>query len=120
MAREVNNVEMRVETVVSATDAKNNLGALLAKVTGGGESIIVERQGKPRAAIISIEEFRQFRVLQEQERRREAIATLRRIRDEVSARNSDLTPEQIEEFASAVRHDAHQTILKRGLVRFVE
>jgi|GEM_PF-645974 len=109
-------MEQRKETTVTATDAKNNLGSLIGKVALHGESIIVERQGKPRAAIISMDEYRQFRLLQEQERRREAIATIRRIRDEVSERNKDLTPEQIEAFANSVTNDAmNNLIVKRGI-----
>ena len=89
-------MEKPIETVVAATEAKNRFGSLIGKVADDGESIIVERQGKARAAIISMDEYRQFRALQDAERRCEAIATIWRLREEVSDRNKDMTLDEIE------------------------
>lgn len=106
------------ETIVTATDAKNNLGALLGRVAEGGEAVIVERQGKPRAAIISIEEYRQLRGLQNEERRREAVATIRRIRDEISERFKDLSDEEIESIAQDVRSDVTRGLFEKGSIKY--
>jgi prevent-host-death family protein len=108
------------DNVVSATDAKNNFGTLLAEVAENGEAVVVERQGKPRAAIISIADYRRFRRLEQAERRREAAEALRRLRDEVSERNKDMTPEQIEEFAQQVRSDIAKGLMEKGLIRYEE
>ena len=105
-----------VETVVSATDAKNNLGALLGKVAGGTETVIVERQGRPRAAIISIDEYRQFRAFQQEKQRREAIERFRRLRDEISQKFSDLSQHQIEALAQEIRDDAMQRLVEKQAV----
>ncbi len=112
-------MEKRIpETTVSATDAKNNLGALLGRVAEQGETVIVERQGKPRAAIISMEEYRKLRELQMQQRRREAIETIRRLRDEISERNKDMTPGEIEEFADRLSREAIASVIDKRGIRF--
>jgi prevent-host-death family protein len=103
---------------VSATEAKNRLGALLSWVVEENDEVIIEHQGKPRAVLMSTTEFEKVQDLRKQARRAEAIATIRRLRDEISARNSDMTPEEVEEFANRVRHDAVESLIKKGKVRF--
>ena len=45
---------------VSATQAKAQLSALMAEAAYGGERIIIERRGKPMAAIVSVEDLKQL------------------------------------------------------------
>jgi prevent-host-death family protein len=40
-----------------ATEVKNRFGRVLRQVSGGGQSIIVERGGKPVAVIMSMGEY---------------------------------------------------------------
>jgi len=101
------------ESVISATDAKNNFGSLIAQVAETGEPVVVERQGKGRAAIISLDDFREFRRLQEMDRRRKAWEELEKLRKKISARNSDMTPEQIEEFAQKLRDEVMEAVVER-------
>ena len=42
---------------VSAAEAKAQLSALVAEVAYGGQHIIIERRGKPLAALVSIKEL---------------------------------------------------------------
>jgi prevent-host-death family protein len=101
------------ECVISATDAKNNFGSLIARVAESGEPVVVERQGKGRAAIISMDAYRRFRAFEEAERRREAVETIRRIQKEVSEQNKDMTPEEIEEFAQQFRDEVMEAVVER-------
>jgi prevent-host-death family protein len=103
----------QADNVVSASDAKNKLGTLLAHVAETGEAVVIERQGKPRAAIISIEEYRQFRALQQEARRKEAGEALRRLRAEISARNKDMTEEEIEKFAQRFRDEVMESVVEK-------
>lgn len=105
---------------VSATEAKNRLGALLGWVTEENDEVIIEHQGKPRAVIMSIAEYEKIKVEREQRRRAEALERIQRLREEISARNSDMTPEQVEEFANRVRHDVVQSLMEKGALRFEE
>ena len=109
-------LEQVKEATVSPTDAKNNLGALLSRVAECGESVIVVRQGKPRAAVISMDDYRQLRELQQAERHKEAVATIRRVREELSERNKYMTEQEVEEFADRVtRESIERVVAKRGI-----
>lgn len=103
---------------VSATEAKNRLGSLLGWVEEQRDEIIVERQGRPRAVIMSFEEYEKVQELRTQKRREEAVATMRRLRDQISARNSDMTPEDVEEFANRATREAVESLILKGKVRF--
>lgn len=103
---------------VSATEAKNRLGSLLGWVEEQRDEIIVERQGRPRAVIMSFEEYEKVQELRTQKRREEAVATMRRLRDQISARNSDMTPEDVEEFANRATREAVESLIQKGKVRF--
>jgi prevent-host-death family protein len=105
---------------VSATEAKNRLGALLSWVTEENDEVIIEHQGKPRAVIISISEYEKVKAEREQKRRAEALARIQRLREEISVRNRDMTPEQVEEFANRVRHDVVQSLMEKRALRFEE
>jgi prevent-host-death family protein len=76
---------------VTATEAKNRLGALLAEAQD--EPVIVEIRGAPKAAIISFDDLRKFEELQEAEVRRQSFKRLEQIRERIAARNADLSQE---------------------------
>jgi prevent-host-death family protein len=92
---------------VSATEAKNRLGALIGDVVSGREDIVIENHGTPRAVLISFDHYRELVDAREQRRRREAMEDLRQLRAEVLAQNQDLDDEAreqlIEEISSEVR-----------------
>lgn len=89
---------------VTATEAKNRLGALMAEAQD--EPVIVEIYGAPKAAIISIDDLRKFEALQDAEERRQSIERLRAIREQIAARNADLSPEE----AAAIIEQATEDI----------
>ncbi len=103
---------------VSATEAKNRLGALLGYVVDQRDEVIVESQGKPRAALISFAAFEELQFLREQKRRADAFEELRRLRDRVSARNHGLTGDQIEGVAEEISQGAIARLVERGDLSF--
>lgn len=50
-----------METTVSATEAKTHLGTLIRKATEQGQTVIVERSGIPRVAIVPFDEFERMK-----------------------------------------------------------
>ncbi len=42
---------------VSAAEAKSKLSALVAEVAFGGQHVVIERRGKPLAALVTIDEL---------------------------------------------------------------
>lgn len=104
---------------VSATTAKSNFGALVESVEGG-EQVIVENRGEPVAAIVSIADFADLERLRREERRRLAIAEIKRIRAEVQAQNADLTEDEAEDFIQRLIDATMDSMIAKGIVRFKE
>ena len=104
------------ECVISATDAKNNFGSVIARVAESGEPVVVERQGKGRAAIISMDDYRQFSVFKEKERRQKIWEESEQLRAKIAERNKDLPPlseEEIEALAQEIRDDVMRAVVER-------
>lgn len=78
---------------ISATEAKNRLGAYLKMATEDGDAVIVENRREPSAVIISFEAYQRLRDAQTMLDRQRRLAELDRIVEIQAARNSDLTEE---------------------------
>ena len=103
---------------VSANEAKNRLGSLFAYVNEQGDEVIVESHGRPRAVIMSIAAYEETQAMREQKRRADALAELRALREEVLARNLDLTDEQADEFAVRASREMIDDMAARGVIVF--
>ena len=103
---------------VSANEAKNRLGSLLRSVSTGGDEVIVESHGKPKAVIISIETYEEMLQLREQKRRTDALAELRALRDEVRSRNASLGADEAEALADRVSREMVDDLAESGGVSF--
>lgn len=99
--------------VVSATEAKNRLGALIAVVADGREDVVIENHGAPRAALISYEAYRELLDVRERQRRREAMEGLQQLREQVRARNQDLDEEAAEAIAEEISQEAIARVVER-------
>lgn len=67
-------------TTVSAGEMRNRIGDILARIRYANEHIVIQRRGKPVAAVIGIEEYRLFVEAREKQRlkeRHKRFATLR-------------------------------------------
>lgn len=99
-------------TTMTAQEAKEHLDALMDRASEGFDDVIVERDGEPRAVIVSFSDF-QAMVELRAARREQAVADLRRISEEVSSRNQDLTDDQIEELANRASREATDSIISK-------
>jgi prevent-host-death family protein len=43
--------------VVTALDARTNFGKLLRRVENDGQSVVIEKRGRPRAVLLSIRDY---------------------------------------------------------------
>jgi prevent-host-death family protein len=105
---------------ISATEAKNRLGSFLGAVSRGGDEIVIESHGKPTAVLISYDVYREFREMQDRQRRQEAIDALWRLRDEVQAKNRDLTAEEADAIADEIADEAMSRVVARARLRWAE
>jgi len=79
---------------VTAVRARGKLGQMLEEVYYRGDHYIIERAGKPMAAVVPVEQYEQWR------REREAFFDLV---GEIRSRNVDTTPGQIEQDVAKAR-----------------
>nr|HID12318.1 type II toxin-antitoxin system Phd/YefM family antitoxin [Anaerolineae bacterium] len=56
-------------TAISITEAKRRWGEIVSRVAYGGERIVLLYRGKPKAALVSIEDGRLLEMLDERESR---------------------------------------------------
>jgi prevent-host-death family protein len=91
---------MDVVKKVNALKARQQLGQLLEEVYYRGDQYIIERAGKPMAAVVPV-----WFIDEWQKRRERFFAMI----DDVHARNADVPPDIIErEIAEAVQHVRHE------------
>ena len=83
---------------VSAIKARQNLGQLLNEVSIKGDSFIIERAGKPLAALVDLESLQKI-----QEDREAAMAALRNIWGKMEGASAQEVGETIEKAVRAVR-----------------
>jgi prevent-host-death family protein len=96
---------MDVVKKVNALKARQNLGQLLEEVYYRGDQYIIERAGKPMAAVVPV-----WFIDAWQQRREQFFAMI----DAVHARNVDVPPDVIEhDVAEAVQHVRHEAVQRQ-------
>lgn len=106
--------------VVTATEAKNRLGALLEAVAEHQDEVIVESHGRARAVILPVDAYHELKRLRDQKRRQDAVDRLRRLNKqiEVANRDLDLTEEQAIAIADEISHEMIDRMAERGDITF--
>ena len=79
---------------VSAVRARSKLGQMLEEVYYRGDQYVIERAGKPMAAVVPVEQYEQWR------RERDAFFELV---EELRSRNADVEAGEVEEDVAAAR-----------------
>lgn len=85
---------------ISAMKARQNLGQLLNEVSIRGDSYIIERAGKPLAALVDMERFQQL-----QEDRDSALQAVRKIWQKMQAADAQEIQEAIKEAVGSARNE---------------
>jgi prevent-host-death family protein len=86
---------------IGAREARNSFADLLGRVRYGGETVIVERSGKPMVAIIPAEVYEQL--MAEREARFQVVD---RIHDRLPEYSVEEVQQDVAEAVAAVRADA--------------
>jgi prevent-host-death family protein len=85
---------------IGARDARNNFADLMGKVHYGGQTVIIERSGKPVIAMISAETYQQL--IAEREARFQVID---RIRGRLPETSADEVEQDVADALAAVKSD---------------
>ena len=105
---------------VSTTEAKSRFGSLLAEVNDGADAILIESHGRPRAVLVSAQQWITLNNARERVRRWEAWESLRQLAAEVSARNADLTQEEADSLADEIANEAMARVVAKARQRWEE
>jgi prevent-host-death family protein len=95
---------------VTATEAKNRLGALMNEVLESNEPVIIELRGRPKIAMITKDRLEEIEEIERQQRHARALASLEAIRAMAGDRNSDLSEEEAMELAVEVTREVRQEL----------
>jgi prevent-host-death family protein len=95
---------------VTATEAKNRLGALMNEVLESNEPVIIELRGRPKIAMITKDRLEEIEELERQQRHARALASLEAIRAMAGDRNSDLSEEEAMDLAVEVTREVRQEL----------
>ena len=105
---------------VSATEAKANLSSLMKLANQNQSGVVIQSHGNPQAAIISYDEYEKLLQLQEQIKRKQAIAHLESLAKEVQSRNKDLTADKADKIADEITRDAIDRLVSKKKIRFAD
>jgi len=101
---------------ISAMKARQNLGQLLNEVSIRGDAYIIERAGKPLAALVDMERFQQL-----QEDRSAALEALRQVWGKMAGVNNQEIGDAIEE-AEKIAQEENRTrseLVREALRRYI-
>lgn len=98
---------------MSSNEAKQNWGQVMAIADEPGAAIVVESHGKPRVAIIPVDDLEAFRKLQREARREEGLRMLREIQAAYDGRNDDLTEDEVNDLAVRAGREINQAVAER-------
>jgi len=103
---------------VSATEAKNRLGAIIGWVLQNKDEVIVESRGEPKVVVVPFSEYERLKGIREQVRRQEALAKLEKLREKVRARNQDLSGEEADALADRFSREIIEDMAREGKIKF--
>ena len=103
---------------VSVSEAKNQLSAVMDWAVDNGDEVVIESRGKPKVAILSYGAYQEFLALREQARRREAFRQLEELAEQMSARNADLSAEEVEQLADEITRETLERMEAEGKIKF--
>ena len=100
---------------VSIAEVKRNISTLVNRVAFGGERIILTSRGKPKAALISIEDLRKLEKLERTEsalyaERKAALAMAKAVREMTLARRGGVPFPDVTEEIRRLREERDEEI----------
>ncbi len=107
---------MAVLKKISAMKARQNLGQLLNEVSIRGDAYIIERAGKPLAALVDMERFQQL-----QEDRSFALQALQKVWEKMTGAENQEIQEAIEEAEKSAKEEnrTRSELVREALRRYM-
>ncbi len=102
--------------IVSATEAKTHMGAIIEWAVNEREDVVIESHSRPKAVIMGYEEYQKIQRLRETARRQDALKRLEILAQQMHSRNRDLTQEQADEMADRFSREVIEEMVEEGKI----
>lgn len=99
---------------VAPTDIEWTLQAVIDAVRDDEDTVIVESDGAPKAAVISFERYQQLQALE----REHALGRLKEIERGLGDRNDDLSDDEIDELGTRFSRGFPRDLAREGKLAF--
>lgn len=104
---------------ISASEAKNKLGAAIEWAVENQDEVIVESRGKPKAVIMPFDGYEEYQTLREQARRRAVLARLEQLAETTRARNQDLeNAAEADTLADQLSREVIEDMIAEGKIKY--
>lgn len=103
---------------VSVSEARQQLNALVEWAIENQDGVVIEKYNKPKAVLISYEDFEKYQQIKAKEQQQAAWAALQALAQKVSDQNKNLTAEEADEVADSVVREAVASLEQKGQIRF--
>ena len=100
--------------IVSATEAKTHMGAILDWAEEQDDEVIVQIHGQPKAVIISFAAYQKMRSQREAFRRQQALARLNALAERMASQNADLDQQKADALAEQFSRDVFAEMVAEG------
>lgn len=104
--------------IVTATEAKTHMGAILDWAVEHDDEVIIQAHGQPKAVVISFAAYEKQRSQQEIMRRQTALARLEALAQRQDGRNPDLEQEEAEALAERFNQDVFAEMVAEGRIQY--
>ncbi len=101
---------------VTASEAKNRLGALIRWALSHKQEVIVKSRGEPKVVIMPYPAYQAVVEMREQARREQALDQLKKLRRQVQARNQDLTEAQASQLADRLTRETVEEMVQEDKI----
>ena len=101
---------------VTASEAKNRLGAIMDWAVKNKDDVIIEKRGEPRVVMMAFSDYEELLKMREQMRRAEALAKLQQAAAKIQQNNQDLTEADADALADRIMRDTLKRMVAEGKV----
>ncbi len=103
---------------VTASEAKNRLGAIMDWAVENEAGVVIEKRGEPWVVVIPYAQYERLQALQERLRRAEALARLEQAAQQMSRGAEVLSDEEVEELADEIARETVERMVAEGKIRY--
>ena len=110
----------KMPKIVTASEAKLNLGALFQWAENNEDAVVIKHRGEPTHVLMTYANFEELEKLKEQARREAILQEWRQLANQVRAENQDLTPAQADQVADDIVRETVDRMVEQGKIKFQE